>query len=340
MNRAPRLVILNPTCLEVLDAHRAYLDATGMDWLADPAFAALREEQVDDLLAGADALILPASIRNLPSAAAMARHRSIRVISIAASGWDWLDLQAATDNGIVVTFAPARAGVEVVADMAFGLMLAVARQIPHFHQRMCAGDSTRGMGVSVWGKTLGIVGLGRIGRAVARRAAGFEMEILACEPSPDRDFVARYGVRLVDLETLLRRSDYVSLHVRLDATTKGMIGPAEFGRMKPGAVLINTARRELVDEDALADAILGGRLGGAGLDDPPTRADSPLLGRPNVVFAPHHGNRAIEGVHAVFRGAIDNATAVLAGRRPEFVANPEVYGRPCRAAVSAGSAGT
>ncbi len=340
MNRRPRLVILNPTCLEVVEAHRAYLDASGMDWMADAAFRMLREEQVDGVLAGAEALILPASIRSVPSASQMARHRSIRVISIAASGWDWLDLEAATANGIVVAFAPVRAGVEVVADMTFGLMLAVARQIPHFHRRLCAGDAARGMGVSVWGKTLGIVGLGRIGRAVARRAVGFEMEILACEPSPDRDFVARHGIRLVDLDTLLRRSDYVSLHVRLDATTRAMLGSPELGRMKPGAILVNTARRELVDEDALADAILGGRLGGAGLDDPPARADSPLLNRPNVVFAPHHGNRAIEGVHAVFRCAIDNAAAVLAGRRPEFVANPEVYGRPCRAALSAGSAGT
>jgi phosphoglycerate dehydrogenase-like enzyme len=278
-------------------------------------------------LADANALILPSSIRTLPSAEHMERHSSLKVLSIAASGYDWLDVDAATARGIVVTFAPIREGVEVVADMAFGLTLAVARQIPHYHNEICAGRYGRGMGVMLWGKTLGIVGLGRIGKAVAKRAAGFDMRILAVEPSPDAAFVAEYGVQIVKLQTLLRESDFVSLHVRLDSTTDRMIDAAELALMKPSAFLINTARQQLVDEAALADAILKGRLAGAGLDDPPARRDSPLRGLPNVVFAPHHGNRAIEGVHAVFRCAIDNALAVLAGKRPELVVNPEVYKR-------------
>jgi len=125
----------------------------------------------------------------------------------------------------------------------------------------------------------------------------------------------------------------VSLHVRLDASTPGMIGPRELALMKPTAILINAARQQLVDEAALAEAILGGRIAGAGLDDPPSRPDTPLRGHPGVVFAPHHGNRAIEGVHAVFRGAVDNAVAVLAGCRPESVVNSLVYSKPFRAAA-------
>jgi len=330
MKTKRRLVILNPTCLEVLEAQRAHLDQSGVEWVADPSFMSLRAEDVDATLAGANALILPSSIRTLPSAEQMRRHASLKVLSIAASGYDWLDVEAATANGIVVTNAPVREGIEVVADMTWALLLAVARQVPHYHQRMCAGNYERGMGVSAWGKTLGIVGLGNIGRAVARRAAGFEMRLLATEPQPDPTFVAQHGIRLVPLETLLRESDFVSLHVRLDASTRGMIGAAELALMKPSAIIVNAARQQLIDEDALADAILKGRLAGAGLDDPPTRADSPLCGLPNVVFAPHHGNRAIEGVHAVFRCAIDNALAVLADRRPELVVNPEVYERGVR----------
>jgi phosphoglycerate dehydrogenase-like enzyme len=333
MKRKPRLVILNPTCLEVLEAHRAYLDATGLDWRAESRFCSLQEGDVDSVLGDADGLILPASIRDLPRVEHMRRHSSLKVLSIAASGYDWLNVEAATQNGILVTNAPVKEGVEVVADMTWALLLAVARQIPHYHQRICGGCYERGMGVSVWGKTLGIVGLGQIGRAVARRAMGFEMRVLATEPQADLAFVASHAIQIVPLENLLRESDFVSLHVRLDAGTEGMIGSAQLRLMKPTAILINTARRRLVDEAALVEAILSSRLAGAGLDDPPARPDTPLRGLPNVVFAPHHGNRAIEGVHAVFRCAIDNAAAVLAGRRPDWIVNPSVFSKPFRAAT-------
>ncbi len=164
---------LNPTCLEALEAHRARLDALELDWRAETAFRSLRESEVDSVLEGADALILPSSIRDLPRPEHLRRHASLKVLSIAASGYDWLDVAAATDNGIVVTNAPVREGVEVVADMTWALILAAARQIPHYHHRIRDGHYERGMGVAVWRKTLGIVGLGQIGRAVARRATSW-----------------------------------------------------------------------------------------------------------------------------------------------------------------------
>ncbi|MBI4601531.1 MAG: hypothetical protein HY721_06160 [Planctomycetes bacterium] len=332
----PRLVILNPTCLDVIDAHRDDLDARGVRWAADPAFRSLQPDQVDQVLAGAEALILPSALRSIPLAEHMERHPSLRVLSIAAIGFEWLDLETATRCGIVVTHAPVREGVEVVADMTWGLMLAVARQIPLHDRQFREGRRDRGMGVSVWGKTLGIVGLGRIGRAVARRAAGFEMRVLASEPRPDPQFVREHRIELVGLEALLRRSDLVTLHVSLDARTRGMIGERELAWMKPTAYLINAARTEVVDAEALAAALAGGGIAGAALDVPPPRPE-PLLGLPNVVFTPHLGNRAIEGVHAVFRCAVDNALAVLEGRRPELVVNPEVYGLPLRAPGPCGS---
>ena len=331
MSRQPRMLILNPTCLDALEAQRHYLDAQGLEWIAAPSFRSLRDDQVDPLLQGADALVLPASIRYLPLAEHMRRHTTLKVLSIAANGYDWLDVEAATSCGIVVTNAPVREGIEVVADLSWGLILAVARQIPHHHQQICAGRFERGMGVSVWGKTLGIVGLGRIGQAVARRAAGFNMRVLATEPNPDAAFVREHAIELAGLDELLQRSDFVSLHVRLDPHTRGMIGAPQLRLMKPSSYLINAARAELVDEEALTVAILKRGIAGAGLDDRPVRSDSPLLGLPNVIFTPHLGNRALEGVHAVFRCAIDNALAVLAGRRPEFVVNPAVYKGPLRA---------
>jgi len=330
MSTRPKFVILNGTCLDVLEDHRAYLDAQEWEWVAEDRFRSIKTDEFDAAIEDAHALILPTAVRNYPLAEHMERHTSLRVLSIAASGYDWLDVAAATRCGIVVTYAPIQVGAEVVADMAWGLMLAVAREIPRHHEQICKGVYDRGIGVSVWGKTLGIIGLGNIGKRVARRASGFQMKVLAAEPNPDQDFVKNNNIELVDHDELLRRSDFVSLHVRLNAETDQMIGERELALMKPTAYLINTARIELVDQEALTEAILNHQIAGAGLDDSPLRPDSPLIGLPNVIFAPHLGNRAIEGMHAVFRCAIDNALAVLTGKRPEHVVNPEVYEKPLR----------
>lgn len=332
MSEQPTLAILNPTCLDVLDAHRAHLDALPIAWTADETFRSITVERLEAVLASADGLILPASLRTAPSAEQMRRHTGLKVLSIAASGYDWLDVDAATRNGIVVTYAPAREGVEVVADMAFGLMLAAARQIPAHDRQVRGGDFSRGVGTMLWGKTLGIVGLGRIGKAVARRARGFDMTVIAADPQADAVFAAEHAIERVDLDDLLRRSDFVSLHVRLDASTAGMIGRRELALMKPPAYLINTARDGLVDQQALADALNSGQLAGAGLDDPPS-AGFDAIASDRVVYTPHLGNRAREGMEAVFRLAIDNAAAVLSGERPEHVVNPRVYERPIRAAA-------
>jgi D-3-phosphoglycerate dehydrogenase len=324
----PRLVVLNPTCLELVEEHRPEFEALGLELVADPGWRAWSPHRREQVFGQAQALILPAGLPNWPGTGDMARHRAWRVLSIAASGHEWLDLQAATAHGIAVTNALPVEGAEVVADLAWGLLLAVARQIPAHHQRLQQGDGFRGMGASVWGKTMGIVGLGRIGKAVARRAAGFDMQVLAATPHPDRQFAATHLVEVVELADLLRRSDYVSLHARLNGQTRGMIGQAQVALMKPSAVLVNTARRELVDEEALTQALLTGRLAGAGLDDPPSRPDTPLLHLPNVVFTPHLGNRAVEGVRAVLRCAVANAVEVLQGRRPASLVNPEVWDLP------------
>jgi phosphoglycerate dehydrogenase-like enzyme len=179
------------------------------------------------------------------------------------------------------------------------------------------GPYERGVGVSLWGKTLGIVGLGNIGKAVARRArGGFDMKILATTPRPDAALARRHEIEIVPLDELLRRSDFVSLHVRLNGSTTGMIGARELALMKPSAFLINTARQELVDEAAMTDAVVSGRIAGAAVDDPPRDKASPLLRLPNFVCTPHLGNRAVEGMVAVFRSAVAQAVTVIRGGRP------------------------
>lgn len=321
----PRLLVLNPTCLDVVESHRAWIEAQGVALSADQSNRSLDEAAMLQLARDADAVVLPAVAPGFPHEKHIVQCPRLRVCAIAASGFEWLDVSSATEHGIVVTNVSGGEGAEVVADLAFGLMLAVARQIPHHHQRLREGDGTRGMGMSVFGKTLGIVGLGSIGRALARRARGFEMRIVTATPDPDQRFLRNNGIEATPLDSLLEQSDFVSLHARLSDRTRGMIGESQLARMKPTAILINTARKELLDEAALSRAVLQGQIAGAGLDDPPSETLRDLLGLPNVVFTPHIGNRAVEGVNAVFRAAVENALAVLRGDRPASVVNPRVY---------------
>jgi D-3-phosphoglycerate dehydrogenase len=336
----PRLVVLNGTCLDVVDDYRDWIASQGVELDAQQSYRSLNEVESLGVTRDADAIILPADFRGFPHEQHMRACPRLKVCSIAASGYEWLDLDAATRHGIIVTFAPGGEGAEVVADMAWGLMLAVARQIPFHHNLLMKGDGSRGMGSSVFGKTLGIVGLGNIGKCVARRAKGFDVRVIATEPYPDERFLREHGVKLVPLDQLLAESDIVSLHMRLDEKTRHLIGTPQLARMKRTAILINSARRELVDEAALVDAIEAGRIGGAGLDDPPASdAAKRLFGRNNVVFTPHLGNRAIEGVRGVFKAALDNCIAVFRGQRPPNVVNAKVYELGTRAEQTVTAAG-
>jgi D-3-phosphoglycerate dehydrogenase len=318
----------------VVDSHRGWLQSLDVEVVADQAFRQITPEAFKTILSDADGVIVPASQPIAPGL--MQLSRRLRVISFAASGYDSVDVSAATQEGIVVTNAPVPELAEVVADLTWGLMLSVARQIPQHDRQVRAGSLHRGMGISPWRKTLGIVGLGRIGKAVARRACGFEMKLLTTDRSSDTDFIAQHSITQVPLEDLLRSSDFVSLHLRLNDTTRSIIGQPELALMRPMAFLLNTARRELVDENALAEALANGQVAGAGLDDAPSDPRSPLMAMDNVVFTTHIGNRARTGVDAVFRRAILNAADVLAGRPCGCVVNPlvnEVYLRERTQAV-------
>ena len=238
-------------------------------------------------------------------------------------GWDNVDIGAATARGIPVGHTP-DVLTGATADLAFGLMLAVARRIVEGDAEVRAGRwrtwSPRALlGSDVHGATLGIVGYGRIGKAVAERAEGFGMSIL---------HYGRHGG--IELEDLLSRSDFISLHLPLSAETSGLIDKDALGLMKPSAILVNTARGALVDSCALAEALRVGEVGGAGLDvtDPePLPADHPLTEAPNLVTTPHIGSASWQAREAMADLAVDNLIAGLVGRPMPHCANPEVYVR-------------
>ena len=252
-------------------------------------------------------------------------------VSNMATGYDNVDIAEASRRLILVSRTP---GVltETSADLAFGLLLAAARRIAEGDRYVRAGKwRTWGpeimLGPDVHGATLGIIGLGRIGAAVARRAAGFGMRILYHGRNRNARAEKDLGVAYAGLDTLLAQSDFVSIHAALTEETRGLIGARQLGLMKPGAILINTARGPLVDQDALYEALRSGAIAGAALDvtDPePLPADSPLLALDNVVITPHTASASIATRSEMARLAAENLLASLAGDVNDNVVNPEI----------------
>jgi len=259
---------------------------------------------------------------------------NLRVVSNYAVGYNNIDVAACTERGIPVGNTP---GVltDTTADCAFALLMAAARRIPEAVDYVRDGHwKTWGpkllLGVDVYGATLGIVGFGRIGRAMARRARGFDMQVLAYDPTlkPGGAGVDPDLVTVVDLETLLAESDFISLHVPLTEETHHLIGPPEIGLMKPSAILINTSRGPVVDTGALLGALDTWQIRGAALDvtDPePLPADHPLLALPNCIVVPHIASASVATRNKMAVIAAENLLAGLEGRPLPHCVNPEVY---------------
>ncbi len=278
--------------------------------------------QIREQLPGIDAAM--ASSQEDYSDAALEGADRLKVIARTGVGYEYIDVQAAARRGIAVTITP-QANFETVADGTFGLMLALSRRIVMSDRQMRFERWEQLANHDVWAKTLGIVGFGRIGRAVARRARGFEMRSLVAEPYPDMDAVEALGVELTDLDTLLRESDFVTLHVPAMPETYKLMNAERLALMKPSAVLINTARGSLVDEDALYEALTTDRLAGAALDvfDPePPDPQSPLLLLENVVVTPHIAGMSEESNDRMGVQAIQNCIDALNGRlSPDAIVN-------------------
>jgi glyoxylate reductase len=256
----------------------------------------------------------------------------LRAVSNVAVGYDNIDVAACTARRIAVGNTP---GVltETSADFTFALLLGLARRVAEADAYVRAGrwktwEPGLLLGVDVHGATLGIVGLGAIGTAVARRARGFGMRVLYVSRERRPALEAELGVVPVDKATLLAESDFVTLHVPLSASTRHWLGRAELAAMKRGALLINTARGPVVDPEALAEALERGHLGGAALDvtEPePLPVDSPLAKLPNVLLAPHIASASHATRGRMASMAVDNLLAALEGRRPPHCVNPELF---------------
>ena len=243
----------------------------------------------------------------------------LKVVSMHGVGVDHVDLGAAARRSVIVANCPG-ANDQAVADLAIGLMVCLARQVLPASQDLRRGEWKNYQGNELWKKTLGLIGLGRIGRGVARRASGFDMNILAHDPFVDAQQARAAGARLASLDEILASADFLSLHLVLNEQTRNIIGKQELERMKPSAFLINTARGGLVDEQALYSALVDGQLAGAALDvfavEPPL--DNALLTLPNVVATPHIGAHSKEAIERVGVLAARNVVQALQSGEPVF----------------------
>jgi phosphoglycerate dehydrogenase-like enzyme len=301
------------------------LRAAGLDVRHAPKLGARRPAEVAELAAGAVAAIVSTDPFD---AAVFAAAPRLRVIARVGVGTDSIDLAAATAAGVVVTTTPG-ANHETAADHAVALILAAARRIVEHDASIRRGEWSRGGALTPWdvhGATVGLVGYGAIGRAVARRLEGFGVRLLVADPAVG----AADGAEVVALAELLARADVVSLHLPLTESTRGLIGTEELAAMRPEAILVNTARGGLVDEAALAGALGGGRLRAAALDvfaDEP-RVGGGLLALPNVVLTPHIGGLSEQSIARMTAEAAECVVAALAGAPdPRTVANPAVLDR-------------
>jgi len=292
----------------------------------------LTPEELARRLEGCAGLIVRSATR--VTADVLAGAHTLAVVGRAGVGVDNIDVAAASRHGVLVVNAP-EGNTTAAAEHTIALMLALARHIPQAVAALRAGRWERQafLGVELAGKTLGILGLGRVGTKVAARARALEMRVLAYDPYVSPEEAGRRGVELTGLERVIKNADFLTIHLPLTAETRGLISATALAAMKPGVRIINAARGGIVDEAALAAAVKAGRVAGAALDvlahEPCT--DSPLLGLENVIITPHLGASTREAQVHVAVQAAEQVAAALAGGRPRHALNwDEVRG--CRAA--------
>lgn len=285
------------------------------------------DEHVIETMQGVSAIIAggtrfnPHVLENLPD---------LRVISRSGVGFDMINVPAATANGVVLTITPS-ANYEAVAEHAFTLVVAMAKTLFSGDRSMRAGEWASIPRTPLRGSTLGIVGLGRIGKALATRALAMKMRIVATEKYPDEAFVRENGIELMELETLLRSADFVSLHCPLNDETRGLMNSKTLALMKPEACLVNTARGGLIVEADLVEALRSGQIANAGIDvfEPePTEPDNPLFELDNVILSPHIAGVDTMSMKAMRMDAAANIASLYKGEWPDgSVVNDELKGK-------------
>jgi len=300
--------------------HWDLLQREGCDVVRSPYDRPLAEAEMVDLIGGVHGVVVGV---DEVTARVIQASTDLKVIAKHGVGVDNIDLAAATAAGIVVTNTP-QANKVAVAELTIALMLALARRLLKQHQVVSGGGWARQMGTELAGKTLGLIGCGRVGQEVAKRARALEMEVVFY----DQRTLEVPGARQVSLDELLAWSDYVSVHVPYTPETHHILDAEAFVKMKDGVYVVNTARGGTVDEVALHEAIVAGKVAGAALDvrpkEPPP-PDDPLNTLENVILTPHAGATTREAVLRMAKTATESLLAVLKGERPTHVVNPEVY---------------
>lgn len=311
-------LLVTPTSYGKNDSRlKSELEAQVGEVIYNPTGKPLTSAQVAGLLPGMDGYI--AGLDDIDAEALGAADR-LKVISRYGVGVDNVDLAAAREKGIIVTNTPG-ANSSSVAELALGLMLALARQIPEAVEAVHQGKWPRYSGISLEGKTVGIIGLGAIGKQLARRLAGFDCRILAYDPFAEDGFAHEHQVELASMEDVIRQSDFLTLHLPLLPETRGLVSDTFLDGMKKGSFLVNTSRGEILDEAALLKALQSGHLKGAGLDafsvEPPD-PDNPLLNLPQVIATPHLGAQTDGATSNMGWFALRDCLAVLIGEAPKY----------------------
>ncbi|MHC1784216.1 MAG: phosphoglycerate dehydrogenase [Anaerolineaceae bacterium] len=311
-------VLVTPTSYGKNDPSlRTELEKLVGEVIYNPTGKPLTSAEVAGLLPGVDGYI--AGLDEMDRSALQAADK-LKVIARYGVGIDSVDLAAAREKGIIVTNTPGANSVSV-AELALALMLALARQIPAADQAVHRGEFPRYAGVSLEGKTVGILGLGAIGKQLARRLAGFDCKIMAYDPFADASFAEANNISLMTMDEVLAASDFISLHMPLLPETRGLVNREFLAKMKKGSYLVNTSRGEAVDEPALCEALTSGRLRGAALDafivEPPDPAN-PLLALSQVIATPHLGAQTDGATSNMGWLALNDCLAVLRGEEPRF----------------------
>jgi D-3-phosphoglycerate dehydrogenase len=309
-------VLVTPTSYAKHDARlRDELEATVGRVVYSPVARPLTSPELRELLAGVDGFI--AGLDVIDRDALVGADR-LKVIARYGVGVEKVDMAAAREKGIVVTNTPG-ANAASVAELTLGLMLALARHIPEAASATRDGGWPRLSGLSLEGKTVGLLGFGSIGREVAKRLQGFSCTVVAYDPYPEMQAARALDVRMAAPTDVVSQADLLSLHLPVTPDTRGMVNAAFLAGMKRGSLLINTARGELIDEAALLAALESGHLAGAALDcfsvEPPA-AGHPLLQLPQVIATPHAGAHTDGAINAMGWGALRNCLAVLRGETP------------------------
>lgn len=323
-----KVLITARTITEVGTRALEILRSAGCDVIIPPKLGPLPADEILKLLPGVDAALVSPDGYNAAVLASPEAAR-LKIISRWGVGYDSIDIPAATKQGIVVAYTPGMLD-DTVADYTWALLLGIARRIHEGHMGMAAGKWAPAWGHDVFGKTLGVIGCGRIGQAVVRRAAGFNLRVLSYDVASNPN-AEKLGVRFVPLDELLEQSDFVTLHAASTPQNRGMLGEAQFRKMKRSAYLINAGRGALIDEAALVKALKEGWIAGAALDTfitEPMKADHPFRTTPNLLIAPHQASFARETGERVSNAAAQAIVDLMQGRKPSLIVNPDVFASP------------